>query len=58
VSSRVFPDPSILPIGPQGTALLAVLQPGEVVITSKLDRVFRSALDALDVLGRMKQRNT
>jgi DNA invertase Pin-like site-specific DNA recombinase len=41
---------------PQGTALLAALQPGDVVITPKLDRMFRSALDALEVLGRMKQR--
>jgi putative DNA-invertase from lambdoid prophage Rac len=45
------------PLGdrPQGSALLAVLQPGDVVITPKLDRMFRSALDALDVLGRLKQ---
>jgi putative DNA-invertase from lambdoid prophage Rac len=27
----------------------ALLQPGDVVITPKLDRMFRSALDALDV---------
>ena len=26
---------------PQGSALLAVLQPGDVVITPKLDRMFR-----------------
>jgi putative DNA-invertase from lambdoid prophage Rac len=26
-----------------------------VVITPKLDRMFRSALDALDVLGKLKQ---
>ena len=32
------------PLGdrPQGSALLAVLQPGDVVITPKLDRMFRS----------------
>jgi len=41
---------------PEGAALLAVLQPGDVVITPKLDRMFRSALDALDVLGRLKDR--
>src|SRR6201994_3017615 len=40
---------------PQGAALLAALEPGDVVITPKLDRMFRSALDALDVLGRLKQ---
>ena len=39
---------------PQGAALLAVLKPGDVVITPKLDRMFRSALDALDVLAKMK----
>ena len=45
------------PLGdrPEGAALLAVLQPGDVVITPKLDRMFRSALDALDVLGKLKQ---
>src|SRR6202034_331735 len=45
------------PLGdrPQGSALLAVLRPGDVVITAKLDRMFRSALDALEVLGRLKQ---
>ena len=41
---------------PQGTALLAALKLGTAVITPKLDRMFRSALDALDVLGRLKQR--
>jgi putative DNA-invertase from lambdoid prophage Rac len=46
------------PLGdrPQGAALLAALKPGDVVITPKLDRMFRSALDALDVLGRLKER--
>ena len=33
---------------------VAVLQPGDTVITPKLDRMFRSALDALDVLGKLK----
>jgi putative DNA-invertase from lambdoid prophage Rac len=41
---------------PQGSALLATLKSGDVVITPKLDRMFRSALDALDVLGKLKQR--
>lgn len=40
---------------PQGAALLDVLKPGDAVITAKLDRMFRSALDALDVLGQLKQ---
>ena len=30
-------------------------QPGDAVITPKLDRMFRSALDALDVLDRLKK---
>ena len=44
------------PLGdrPEGAALLAVIKPGDVVITPKLDRMFRSALDALDVLAKMK----
>jgi putative DNA-invertase from lambdoid prophage Rac len=41
---------------PQGAALLAALKPGDVVITPKLDRMFRSALDALAVLGELKAR--
>src|SRR4051795_9818801 len=41
---------------PQGAALLAALEPGDVVVTAKLDRMFRSALDALDVLARLKDR--
>jgi putative DNA-invertase from lambdoid prophage Rac len=36
---------------PQGGALLAAIKPGDVVITPKLDRMFRSALDALGVLA-------
>jgi putative DNA-invertase from lambdoid prophage Rac len=45
------------PLGerPEGAALLGVLQPGDTIITPKLDRMFRSALDALDVLGKLKQ---
>lgn len=41
---------------PEGASLLAGLKRGDVVITSKLDRMFRSALDALDVLGKLKDR--
>jgi putative DNA-invertase from lambdoid prophage Rac len=39
------------PIGqrPEGAKLLGLLQPGDVVIAAKLDRLFRSALDALEV---------
>jgi putative DNA-invertase from lambdoid prophage Rac len=46
------------PVGerPQGARLLSVLLNGDVVITPKLDRLFRSALDALDVLAKLKER--
>src|SRR4051812_26875539 len=40
----------------EGDALLAMLKPDDVVITPKLDRMFRSALDALDVLAKLKAR--
>jgi DNA invertase Pin-like site-specific DNA recombinase len=39
---------------PEGAALLAMLRPGDVIITSRLDRMFRSALDALGVLAGLK----
>ena len=60
VVERVFVERGVSgskPLGdrPQGAALLDVLQPGDVVITPKLDRMFRSALDALEILGRLKQ---
>lgn len=41
---------------PHGAALLNLLRPGDIIITPKLDRMFRSALDALDVLARLKDR--
>jgi putative DNA-invertase from lambdoid prophage Rac len=41
---------------PEGAALLACLKPGDTIITAKLDRMFRSALDALDVLAKLKKR--
>jgi putative DNA-invertase from lambdoid prophage Rac len=41
-----------VPLGdrPEGARLLEVLQPGDIVIAAKLDRMFRSALDALNVI--------
>jgi DNA invertase Pin-like site-specific DNA recombinase len=42
---------------PEGARLLATLQPGDTVITAKLDRMFRSALDALDILAKLKDRD-
>jgi DNA invertase Pin-like site-specific DNA recombinase len=41
---------------PEGTRLLGVIEPGDTIITAKLDRMFRSALDALNVLGQLKDR--
>jgi DNA invertase Pin-like site-specific DNA recombinase len=41
---------------PQGAALLTALKPRDAVITAKLDRMFRSAQNALDVLGDLKAR--
>lgn len=45
-----------IPLGdrPEGAKLLAVLKKGDAILTAKLDRCFRSALDALDVLDRLK----
>ena len=40
----------------QGERLLSTLQGGDVVITAKLDRMFRSALNALDILAQLKDR--
>jgi putative DNA-invertase from lambdoid prophage Rac len=57
--SRHFVERGIsgsIPFGdrPEGRALLALVEPGDVIITPKLDRCFRSALDALDVLQQLK----
>lgn len=41
---------------PQGEKLLAAVRPGDMVIASKLDRVFRSALDALQVIEDFRKR--
>jgi putative DNA-invertase from lambdoid prophage Rac len=45
-----------IPIGqrPEGKKLFAALQKGDNVIASKLDRMFRSALDALNVVEALK----
>lgn len=40
---------------PEGAKLLAGLKPGDVILTPKLDRMFRSALDALDVLAQLQK---
>ncbi len=41
---------------PEGAVMLANLRFGDVIITPKLDCMFRSALDALDVLAKLKER--
>jgi putative DNA-invertase from lambdoid prophage Rac len=41
----------------EGAALLAALKTGDKVIVPKLDRMFRSALDALKVLEELRDRN-
>jgi putative DNA-invertase from lambdoid prophage Rac len=41
---------------PEGKLLMALLVPGDVVITAKLDRMFRSALDALAMLAWLQKR--
>jgi DNA invertase Pin-like site-specific DNA recombinase len=40
---------------PEGQRMLAGLQAGDVVITAKLDRAFRSAADALGTLEQLKE---
>ena len=40
----------------EGATLLAVLRPGDTVITPKLDRMFRSARDALNVLHELREK--
>jgi putative DNA-invertase from lambdoid prophage Rac len=42
---------------PQGSELIAALRPGDIVVAPKLDRMFRSALDALQTLQKMKGAN-
>lgn len=58
---RVFVERGVSgskPLGerPEGSKLLAALQTGDVVITPKLDRMFRSALDAIGTLGAVRDR--
>src|SRR4051812_33744509 len=41
---------------PAGARLLATLCPGDAVVAPKLDRMFRSALDALTVVKELQAR--
>ncbi|MER8515555.1 recombinase family protein [Mesorhizobium sp. M1060] len=43
---------------PQGESLLAAAGTGDMIITPKLDRMFRSASDALGTLEEMKRQGT
>jgi DNA invertase Pin-like site-specific DNA recombinase len=45
-----------LAMRPAGADLLAAMQPGDTVIASKLDRMFRSASDAIDMFEVFKAR--
>jgi putative DNA-invertase from lambdoid prophage Rac len=40
---------------PESQRLLAKLQPGDVIVTAKLDHAFRTAADALDALEQLKK---
>lgn len=40
---------------PEGVRLLAAVKPGDVIVTPKLDRMFRSASDALGTLEELKE---
>lgn len=57
----VFVDAGVsgaTPLGkrPQGAPLLAALRPGDRVIAARMDRVFRSSLDALQTIENFKRR--
>ena len=48
-----------VPLGerPEGAKLLAVVAPGDIVVAAKLDRLFRSARDALNVIENFQRRD-
>jgi len=47
-----------VPLGkrPEGSAMMAALKAGDTIVTSRLDRLFRSALDALQTVEAMQKR--
>jgi DNA invertase Pin-like site-specific DNA recombinase len=58
-SVEIFSDPGVsgsIPLAerPAGARLVAALEPGTLVAASKLDRIFRSASDALSTVERWK----
>ena len=57
---QIFSDPGVsgsVPLGerPGGRELLAMAKPGDTVVAAKLDRMFRSASDALEVAESFKR---
>lgn len=59
--SEVFTDAGVsgstpLRQRPAGSRLLETIQPGDTVIVAKLDRIFRSAADALTMAEELKDR--
>jgi DNA invertase Pin-like site-specific DNA recombinase len=58
---QIFTDAGVsgatrLGFRPAGADLLAAMQRGDIVIASKLDRMFRSASDAIDMFDLFKQK--
>ena len=58
---HVFIDAGVsggTPLGkrPEGARLLAAVQPGDVIVAARMDRMFRSAVDALQTIESFKQR--
>jgi DNA invertase Pin-like site-specific DNA recombinase len=58
---QIFTDAGVsgavkLSFRPAGAELLAAMAPGDTVIASKLDRMFRSASDALNMFDEFKKR--
>ena len=59
--THVYSDPGVsgtmqLSKRPGGKLLLARLQPGDIIIAAKMDRIFRSALDALTTVEALQAR--
>lgn len=59
--NRVFIERGVsgsTPLGerPEGEKLLATAKAGDSIVTPKLDRMFRSALDALGTMGALRDR--
>jgi len=41
---------------PEGSHLLSIVKAGDIIVTTKLDRAFRSSVDALKVLDELKSK--